>query len=211
MLTLTFQLLKLFAEGTLPATLVQALAAAALADGWGEGDAVALQLASVGSSCRYKQNCLRDLLRIGKRVGMMGTTPDPYLVKVRGPKGSERTIGVVLPHEQLELRIQADGVANYQVSDTTWAATVGIGRILREWGQNVGLEPDVARQSLALGFHADGVSYSTSARVGFNRSVNVASWNIVSAEEQLYRGRRHLFYAVCKTSLCDCGCEGICN
>ena len=83
--------------------------------------------------------------------------------------------------------------------------------MLREWGLRLGLDPLVAKQALAIGFHADGVSYSTTNRVGYSRSVNVASWNIVSAEQQSYRGRRHLFYAVCKTSLCDCGCEGTCK
>ncbi len=97
------------------------------------------------------------------------------------------------------------------MSDASWAADIGIGRILREWGQHVGLEPNLARQAVTIGFHADGVSYSTSVRVGYNRSMNVAIWNIASAEEQAYHGRRHLFYAVCKTSLCDCGCEGTCN
>ncbi len=94
MLNLTFQLLKLFAEGTLPATLVQALAGAALADGWGQNDEIAKQLAGMGSNGRYTGNVLRDLLRIAKRVGFMDTTPEPYMVKVRGPRNSERTISV---------------------------------------------------------------------------------------------------------------------
>ena len=208
MLNLTFELLKHFADGTLPATLVQVLAAAALADGWGGGDPIAEELAAIGSKGQHPQNCLRDLLRCGRHVGMMGTTPEPYQVTVMGPRGTHRTISVVLPREQAELQVEQDGIDKYQVSEAKWTADVGVGRLLQGWGQQVGLDPAVARQSLAFGFHADGVSYSSTTRVGCCRSVNVASWNIISAEQQKYRGKRHLSYAVCKTSLCDCGCEG---
>ncbi len=52
MLNLSVQLLKHFAEGTLPATLVQVFASAALADGWGEADDIANQLA-IGASATF--------------------------------------------------------------------------------------------------------------------------------------------------------------
>jgi len=73
MLSLSFQLLKLYAEGVLPATAVQTLAGAAFADGWGHDDPVATKLSQLGSSGRYPANCLRDLvLRAPKQIPMRG-------------------------------------------------------------------------------------------------------------------------------------------
>ena len=207
---LTFQLLRLFAEGVLPATLVQILALASRQDfAAGNGDDPLLeQLASLGSEGRHTSSILRDLLRLSKRVGMMDTTPEPYFVQVKGPKNSQRSINVVLPHEQVQLVAEKDGADVYRVSDTKWNSDIGVGRLLREWGQRVGLEPELTRETLVLGLHADGVSYTTSQRVGYNRSVNVASWNVISAHLPKHRGRRHLYFAISKASVCDCGCEG---
>jgi hypothetical protein len=47
---LTFYLLKLFAEGKLPATTVQLLACAAWEDNWGHTDPIAEKLKGVGSN-----------------------------------------------------------------------------------------------------------------------------------------------------------------
>ncbi len=64
MLNLSFQLLKLFSEGVLPATTVQLLADAAKKDGWGHDDDFARRLAGIGGSGRYPQNYQRDLLKL---------------------------------------------------------------------------------------------------------------------------------------------------
>ena len=206
MLTLSFYLLKLFAEGTLTATLVQVLASAALQDGWGQDDETASKLAAIGTSGRHPSNCLRDLLRISKRTGMMGSTPEPYHVEVPGPQNTMRTVAVVLPHEQLQLLVAKDGVDKLALNDADWSSDVGLGLLLRQWGERVGV-PDV-RKTVAIGIHADGVSYSTSNRAGYNRSVAVSSWNAVSGGSAADRGRRNLFFALGKHNLCDCGCEG---
>ena len=99
MLNLTFQLLKLFAEGGLPATTVQTLAHAAWQEGWGHDDQLAEKLKGVGNSGTQPGNALRDLLRVTKHLGM--STTQPYLVKVRAAGGGDREVAVFLPHKQV--------------------------------------------------------------------------------------------------------------
>ena len=135
----------------------------------------------------------------------MEETPEAYHVEVMGPKGTTRTVSVVLPHEQLHLMALAGKVPRLRVSDASWNADFGVGKLVREWCRSEGFG---SRDILALGIHADGVSYTTNNRAGYNRSVAVCSYNVISAESAADRGRRHLFYAVSKSSLCDCGCEG---
>ena len=86
MLSLSFQLLKLFAEGALPATSVQILAAAAQADGWGSEDELAGKLARLGSGGKYVGNVLRDLVRLSRNLGIAEVMPEPYVVQVPGPR-----------------------------------------------------------------------------------------------------------------------------
>jgi hypothetical protein len=77
--------------------------------------------------------------------------------------------------------------------------------MLRSWGDEVEVD---ARDVLAVGLHADGVSYSASQRAGSTKSVLAAAWNVISAESPAKRGRRHLFFSLSKALVCDCGCEG---
>jgi hypothetical protein len=205
MLNLTYRMLKLFAEGTLPATLVQELAAAAVLDGWGADDEVAQSLAGMGAEGKHRSNILRDLLRISKRLGMEEATPEPYCIKVPGPNGMERTVSVILPHEQLELVLRRDGLERYRATESSWNSPFGVGKLLKEWGDRVGVN---SRDAVALGVHADGVSYTTSNRTGQGRSVAVGSWNIISAPLDKDRGKRYLYFAIGKASMCNCGCEG---
>ena len=205
MLKLVFELLKSFSEGTLPATAIQTIAAAALADGWGQGDEVAMKLAGLGNRGLCPQNALRDLSRLIERAGLLGSSPAPYLVKIPGPRGSERTVSVCLPHEYLHKMVAANGLAPYVCSDQLWGADIGVGKLLREWGGRVGVD---SRPAVVVGLRSDGVSYSSTQRVGTNRSAAVAAWNCISADAAATRGKRHLFFVVGKNSCCDCGCEG---
>ena len=109
MLNLSFQLLKLFAEGGLPATTVQKLAAAAWSDGWGVDDDVAKRLAGLGADGTYPGNCLRDLLRMSKVIGIGGSTPEPYMKSVETSGGGYRHGGVFLPHEEIAKSVQTHG------------------------------------------------------------------------------------------------------
>ncbi len=105
MLQLSLQLLKLFAEGVLPATSVQILAGAALADGWGVGDGVAEKLARLGASGKHPNNVLRDLVRLSKCLGIAEVMPEPYVVQVPGKAGTFRPVSVILPHEQVHMTV----------------------------------------------------------------------------------------------------------
>jgi hypothetical protein len=208
MLNLTLQMLKLFAEGGLPATTVQKLAHAAWQDGWGHGDDLAVKLKGVGSSGTQPGNALRDLLRVTKHLGI--GTPEPYLVKVKAAGGEDREVAVFLPHEQVPLAIGRAGLDAYRLSAEAWDSGSGLAELMRAWGDS----PEVAmdtRDVLAIGLHADGVCYTANQRPGATKSVLAAAWNIISAESPANRGRRHLFFALAKSLVCDCGCEGQCN
>ena len=122
MLNLTFRMLKLFAEGTLPATLVQELASAAVQDGWGSDDEVAQSLAKMGAAGRHKSNILRDLLRISKRLGMEEATPEPYYLTVPGPDGTEKTVSVILPVcTRSGIHSQVQGVKFTAIDQLFWS------------------------------------------------------------------------------------------
>jgi hypothetical protein len=90
MLKLSFQLLKLFAEGGLSTTSVQILAKAAFDDGWGADDDLAQKLAGLGASGKYSNSCLRDLMRLTKNIGITQVMPEPYVVDVPGKRGTTR-------------------------------------------------------------------------------------------------------------------------
>ena len=207
MLELVFELLKLCSEGSLPATTVQRVAAAAYADGWGQGDDVASRLAKAGFSGKYLANCQRDILRLSKSVGLDEDTPEPYFIDVPSSGGGTRQVGVFLPHEQYQLLVGRYGLDACRLSDSDWNSDEAMGPLLRRWGDHPDVQLD-CRDIGMLGIHADGVSYSSSSRVGSSRSVLVASWNLISAPADSLRGRRCMFFVLSKALCCNCGCEG---
>ena len=122
MLNLSFELLKLFAEGVLPATVVQRLAAAAFADGWGAGDEVARRMQQAGAQGKHPANCLRDLLRLSAGLNLVQDTPEPYFIEVPGVGGSTRQVSVCLPHEQYPMLVQRHGIDAWRLSAAAYAA-----------------------------------------------------------------------------------------
>ena len=186
---------------------MQILADAAWTDGWGHDDPIAEGLKGVGSDGKYGGNCLRDLLRLVKHLDIGDATPKPYLVSVKTAGGGERTVGAFLPHEQLPISVQQHGIDAYRMSADDWNFVSGLGATLQSWGQSPDIQMDT-RDVVAIGLHADGVSYGSTQRAGSTRSVLVAAWNAVSAESPSDRGRRHLYFAMSKALCCDCGCEG---
>ena len=88
MLNLTFQLLRLLADGTLTATSVQLLAAAAKADGWGVGDETALKLAGIGAGGNQPNNCLRDLIRLSQKLGIADANPSRTMRRSLGQRSN---------------------------------------------------------------------------------------------------------------------------
>ena len=142
MLNLTFELLKLFAEGGLPATTVQRLAAAAWQDGWGHEDAHAERLKGVGTDGKYPGNCLRDLLVVANDLGIGDDTPAPYYVEVKTVGGASRQVGVFLPHEQLDLVVRQHGVDSLRLSAQDWQSEHGLGPLMRSWGDSPDVQVD---------------------------------------------------------------------
>ena len=207
MLHLTFELLKLFAEGVLPATVVQRIAAAAFADGWGAGDEAARRMQQAGNQGRHTSNVLRDLLRVSTGLDVVQATPEPYYLEVPGAGGSTRQVGVCLPHEQYHMLVQQDGLDAWRLSAADYSAPHGFGPLLQAWGDKPEISLDT-RDFGVLGLHADGVSYTSSSRAGSSKAVLVAAWNVVSAPSLSCRGRRCLFFCLNKALCCDCGCEG---
>ena len=207
MLNLSLELLRLFAEGVLTATAVQRIAAAAGADGWGVGDTLAQRLQQAGAHGKFAGNCQRDLLRAANSAHLVQDTPEPYFVTVPGANQITRTVGVSLPHEQFHMLVQRHGLDAFRLPAAAYYAAEGLGGLLRAWGA----KPEIAldtRDVAVFGFHADGVSYTSSSRAGTSKSVLVASWNVVSAGEPCHRGRRCLFFCLNKALCCNCGCEG---
>ena len=207
MLNLVFEWLKLFSEGSLPATTVQSVAAAAYADGWGHEDEAATRLAKAGAEGKHPGNCQRDILRLSQDVGLDEDTPAPYFIQVPSAGGLTRQVGVFLPHEQYQLLVGRYGLDACRLSDEDWNSEEAMGPLLRRWGDHPDVELD-CRDLGILGIHADGVSYSSSTRAGSTRSVLVASWNVISAPAAALRGRRCMFFVLSKALCCDCGCEG---
>lgn len=192
----------------MPATTVQKLAAAAWSDGWGVANDVASRLAGLGSDGTYPGNCLRDLLRMSKDIGIGSSTPEPYMVSVKTSGGGYRNVGVFLPHEEIAMSVQMHGIDALRLSTAAWDSGIGLGAMLRDWGDSPHIQLE-ARDVIAIGLHADGVSYSASQRAGSTRSVLAAAWNAISADLPANRGRRHLFFALSKALCCQCGCEGL--
>ena len=185
------ELLKLFAEGGLPATTVQSIAAA-FADGWGQGEELAERLKQADGRGKHRSNCLRDVLRLSKTLGVGNITPEPYHVEVPSANGGSRRVAVCLPYEQYQMLVHTHGLGAWRLSPEAFAASEGLGTLVQDWGSKPEISLD-ARDVALLGLHADGVSYSASARAGHAKGVLAASWNVVSAPEQAHRGRRFVF------------------
>ena len=208
MLNLVFELLKLFSEGSLPATAVQRIAAAAFADGWGNDDALAKRLANAGAKGQQPGNCQRDILRLTQALGIDADTAEPYHVVVPTAGGGTRSVAVCLPHEQYQLLAAKHGIDAYRLSHEAWNSDVAMGPLLRAWGEHPEVQMD-CRDVAMVGLHADGVSYTSTIRAGSGaKSVLVASFNFVSAPAAVHRGRGCLYFVLSKGLCCDCGCEG---
>ena len=82
----------------------------------------------------------------------------------------------------------------------------GVGGLIYDWctDDDVKLGPEGV---IPIGYHADGIEYTTSMRPGGGRSCLVASFNILSPSVE-QRSKRYLFAVIAKHALCKCGCNG---
>ena len=94
-------MLRLFSDGTIPATAVQRIAWAAWEDGWGRGSNLAYRLKQAGSQGAYTGNVQRDIFKAAKLAGLTERLPESYDFEVPGPDGIGRQASCFLPHEAL--------------------------------------------------------------------------------------------------------------
>lgn len=195
------ELLNLFARGEMSATNVHRLASAAWQDGWGRDCPLAQKLMTAMGGGSHSGNITRGLMKAAKECGLLSTTAQPYEVDLPGGAGK---MGMFLPHEIL-FHTDAQGIF---LSEAQLQADC-LGRLLREWAAH----PDVMfagdlTQVAALGFHCDGVQYTSTMRAGGGRSVIVGSINIISGQSNNIKNTRHPLFVLRKERLCKCGCQG---
>jgi hypothetical protein len=142
-------------------------------------------------------------------LGISSTGAVPY--KFLLPDDSE--FEVFLPHESVPFLVGEDQ-DQWCVTDEQGTAEKGLGPLLHEWARHpdVNLPPDAdPHKVVVLGFHSDGVQYTSSMRAGGAKSVVVGSLNIVSAQAQENRAHRIPLFVIRKGRLCKCGCGGYCT
>ena len=202
---LALRLLRLFAQGLVPATTVQDLAAAAWHDGWGRDNEIASRLRRAGNEGRNRQHIHKGVMDAARAAGLLDGMSKPYVVNVPGPKGKSSAVNVYPPHEQLLHAISGanGGLGSFCLTPEQRDHHRGLGPLLWQWAacEDVGLD---AQQNIPiLGFHADGVVYTTGLRAGGTRSCIVGSINVVSGRTKARRGQRHLFFILGKKRLCN--------
>lgn len=206
MAELCAELFRLFALGQLSGTEVARLASAAWKDGWGRGNPHADRMRRCGES-RWSSNCHRAVMLAAQ--SFIGTpNVNPYIVQL----DDGFKLHVFLPHEIVAALVR-DEPAKWCLSIDRLQNT-GMGGLLQEWASDdaVQFEGDLTKVPV-LGFHADGVQYTSSMRAGGAKSVLVASLNIVSAAEDKLRQKRMLLFVISKARMCKCSlkCSGFCT
>ena len=177
---LLLSLLRFFAMGAIQATQVQAMAAAAWADGWGRGDDLSRRVASAGSQGRHTSNILRDILRAAEIAALM-TVSQPYTFTVPGPGGAPVSLSCFLPHEVYTQMFDLEGIDGCCLGPEALEAPTGLGPLIRAWVDHV--DVTVRHNPLrvgAIGMHCDGVQYTTSMRAGGAKGIFVGSFNLLS-------------------------------
>ncbi len=200
---LSQELLRLFALGDLSATQVRTLASAAWEDGWGRGCKLSKRLATSGAG-GHLGNCCRDVFMAARVSGVLASNVQPYQVHL--PDGG--ILEMFLPHEIYPTLVGGD-VSQWCLPAESLAAGEGLAGVLKEWADHpdVRFQGDLSRVGI-LGFHCDGVQYTSSMRAGGAKSMLVASLNVVSGQGDGRRQRRSPLFVVRKTRLCNCGCGG---
>jgi hypothetical protein len=118
----------------------------------------------------------------------------------------DAVLDMFLPHEIYSSEV-SDDVESWCLSPEELGGD-RLGKVLRNWAghPDVNFDGSLARVGV-LGFHCDGVQYTSSMRAGGATSVLIASLNVVSAEVRKRR-RRFPLFILKKGRLCDCGCGG---
>ena len=203
---LSKELLRLFALGELSGTAVQSLANSAWKHGWGRKCRLARSLAKAGVWGKTSGNILRDIMMATILHGVMSTTAKPYKLKLQ----DDAEVDMFLPHE-IYTALAKDDTSPWCLPSDILAGDTS-GKVMHEWSTHpdVNFTGDLGTVG-ALGFHCDGVQYTSSMRAGGAKSVVIASLNVVSAAEERNRQRRFPLFVLRKARLCNCGCGGYCT
>ena len=197
--------LVLFASGDLSGTQVFDLISAAWDDGWGRGDTLAEMLVHAGRGGLRRCDIAGDIVKAADAAGLVCNTCHPYSVTLR--TGGE--LGVYLPHEIYAGVAAETPLAELCFNQDDLAATSGLPHMLKTWAAHADVQHDGDLTAVAaLGFHADGVQYSSSMRAGGAKSIVAASMNVISAPSRKQRHRRQPLFVVSKHRICQCGCGG---
>jgi hypothetical protein len=150
------------------------------------------------------KNCSRNLFLIVERSDLLASAVQPYATRL--PDGSD--LDVYLPHE-IYPSVANNDPSSWCLSSEQVQSDQGFGSLLREWSTHPDVQfgGDLAKVAI-LGFHADGVQYTSSLRAGSGRSMLVASLNVVSGKEDGIRARRFPLFVLGKGRMCKCGCNG---
>ena len=114
-----------------------------------------------------------------------------------------------LPHEFYPSMVRDRTLAAVCLSPEVLHRGDGLGGLLRDWAahEDVAFEGDLGSLGI-LGFHCDGVQYTSTMRAGGGRSIFVGSMNIVSPPDDRVRSLRQPLFVLRKSRMCACGCQG---
>ena len=200
-------LLKLFSQGELSGTCVWDLASAAFIDGWGHDNSLARRLVRCGQSGKARNHIAADLMKVAEAEGLTCSTAQAYKFQL-GTGGKD--VHMFLPHEFYPAMVAKGGdPSDWCLSPELLEDGCGLAGLLRDWAshEDVLFQGDLSAVGV-LGFHCDGVQYTSSMRAGGAKSIVVGSMNVISAASPSLRHRRHPLFVLRKTRLCDCGCQG---
>ena len=135
---------------------------------WGTSEP-SLCLVKAGSFGKHLSNIQRDLFSAAESNGIVDTLPREYIVSARGPGGEPRKHEIYLTHETIAYYEAKCGDDLHLCSDDLM--TTPIGALVREWcgHSDVQVPLDKATQVVPIGFHGDGVQYTTTMRAGSHR------------------------------------------
>ena len=202
---LSFELLRLFAQGELSGAQVQKLASAAWQDGWGRTDRLAEKLARAGTDGTISGHIAQQIINAAEHAGLVCSPCSPYHVKL--PDDSMGS--VYLPHELFTDMVKASTLEQWCLTPGLLGETRGLGPLLQRWAshRDVQFAGDLGSVAI-LGLHSDGVAYTASQRAGGQRGILVASMNVVSARTAQLRAQRQPLFVISKGRMCSCGCGG---
>ena len=148
----------------------------------------------------------RDVFRAARMAGLTMEMPEPYVFEAPGPGGTRRKVLLNLVHETHHLQCQRGGEGHGRLEEAELASDEGLAKLVKDWASESDVPVGNAALVAPMGFHGDGVQYTTSMRAGGAKSIFVLSFNYLAGSAR-QRARRYMICALRKSACCDCGCE----